>query len=628
MKPIRHLRIACALIAAPFTLAPGLASANEYATTLATLSKEIQQELPGIDESLTKKFIAATEAEFQAAQAAHKARLAASNKKVTDKAAAQKTSEDANKALEAAQAAAQTAAADLLAKLAPFLTSGKLDARLAKATLIAHATPADLERFAQQGPDHAALVQKWLDDAALARQALVAGGAKFGKYGEAMQIYTAIRNTSPKAKEGFFQSLALATALEHAVPIEQRNPADQTSAPTTIDPVKRYLHYEKAFLAGELDPEFKNLTVWELRMVVNCDAPDHILTWGREMLRNYRPDHLATSNPGWRYTKLIKTDVLYGSKNVKDDLPSLQQYQNILKNGGVCGRRAFFGRFLLRSFGIPTWGVTQKGHAAIGRWTPDGWVTNLGAGFQWSWWDKEECPRSGNHFLLETQARKAANDYLTVLRAQWISLILGEPAYNDRAGTNGGYWSNIAHYQSRAIATALQAKDLGAIGEDLGESNVSKSPDYIEKVDLTSADKEVVVAANGVITIPAIAFTTTAAKPSSFFPMAGPDGKKRLHYSRDMNGEQSFEYTFDAPTAGSYTLTAGIVTVQSDQTLTVTANGASAPVDIALPYTLGQWQDSPPATVSLTKGKNILRFTRPAGSRGLTMSKITLTPSI
>lgn len=627
MKSLHHLRIAYALAATPFALSVGHTSANEYATSLASLTQEVQQALPSIDESLKAKFIAATAAEFQAEQTATKARLAASDKKVADKAAAQKSSEDADNALESAKATALATATDLQAKLSPFLTSDKLDARLAKAALIANATPATLDSFSQQGAAQAASIKKLLGDDALMKQMLIAGGAKFGKFGEAMEIYTAIQSASPKAKEGFLQTLALATALEHAVPIKQSNPADQPSAPATVDPVKRYLHYEKAFLAGELDPHFKNLSVWDLRMVVNCDAPDHILTWGREMLRNYRPDHLVASNPGWRYTKLIKTDVLYGSKDQVNDLPSLQQYQNIIKTGGVCGRRAFVGRFLLRSFGIPSWGVTQKGHAAIGRWTPDGWVTNLGASFQWSWWDKDESPRSGANFLLETQARKDPDNFLTVLRAQWISIILGEPAYNDRAGNNGGYWSNFAHYQSRAIAAALKARDLGAVGEDLGESNHSKQPDFIEKVELTSADKQTTVAANGVITIPAIAFTTTAEKPSAFFAMTAADGAKRLHCSRDMIAEQHFEYTFEAPKPGSYTLTAGVVTVQSDQVLKLTANGSSEPVEIKLPYTIGQWQDTPPITISLTQGKNTLRFTRPAGSRGLTMSHLTLAPA-
>lgn len=88
----------------------------------------------------------------------------------------------------------------------------------------------------------------------------------------------------------------------------------------------------------------------------------------------------------------------------------MQNYQNIIRNGGVCGRRAFFGRFLLRAFGIPTWGVTQHKHAALSHWTPKGWVVNLGAGFEHSWWDKDEAPRSGSDFLLETQARAHPQD--------------------------------------------------------------------------------------------------------------------------------------------------------------------------------------------------------------------------
>ncbi len=75
------------------------------------------------------------------------------------------------------------------------------------------------------------------------------------------------------AKE-LFQRLALAVSLEHAVPVAQSNPEAQTDAPATVDPVKRYLHFEKAFLDGELDPGFKDLTVWDYRNVVNGDEPD------------------------------------------------------------------------------------------------------------------------------------------------------------------------------------------------------------------------------------------------------------------------------------------------------------------------------------------------------------------
>ena len=67
---------------------------------------------------------------------------------------------------------------------------------------------------------------------------------------------------------------ALAISLEHAVPVVQTNPAEDTNAPETVDPVKRYHHYKKAYLDGELDPTFKNLSTWDLRMVVNGDEPD------------------------------------------------------------------------------------------------------------------------------------------------------------------------------------------------------------------------------------------------------------------------------------------------------------------------------------------------------------------
>ena len=81
---------------------------------------------------------------------------------------------------------------------------------------------------------------------------LVADGAANGKYGEAIRIYTAIQKVSKKADAGVLQRLALAISLEHAVPIRQGNPKARTDAPETIDPVKRYLHYEKAYLDGEL----------------------------------------------------------------------------------------------------------------------------------------------------------------------------------------------------------------------------------------------------------------------------------------------------------------------------------------------------------------------------------------
>lgn len=352
-------------------------------------------------------------------------------------------------------------------------------------------------------------------------------------------------------------------------------------------------------------------------MVVDCDAPDHILAWGREMLRNYRPDHIYNPDYGWRYSATVKTEVPYGSENVKCDLTTLQNYQNIIKDGGICGRRAFFGRFILQSFGIPTWGVTQHKHAALSHWTPKGWVVNLGAGFEHSWWDKDEAPRSGADFLLETQAREHGPDYLKVLRAQWISRVLGEPQYNDRKKITGGFWSSMAHYQMGVLASTAVA--LGPLGQELGEANEPQGKQKVEQPKLIEGDKKVVIAPNGVITIPTVAFT----KPSGYHAaMRSYAGGMQLHCT----GGFKADYAVEVPQAGKYALTARVVTVQEGQKFLLAANDAKAPVEIAVPYTLGKWQQTKPVEISLVPGKNTIHFSLQDGSRGVTIKEFLLTP--
>lgn len=503
-----------------------------------------------------------------------------------------------------------------MADLEPFLSSDKLDAKLVKCTVLVEATPRGLAAFAQQSVEHAALVEKLLADDKLMKEMLIAGGASSGKYGPAMQIYATIQQASPKASDGVLQRLALATSLEHAVPIKQSNAQDQKNAPAFVDPVKRYLHYEKAYLDGELDPAFKNFSAWEYRLVVDCDAPDQILAWGREMLRTYRPDHIANPNYGWRYSATVKTDVRYGSQDVKNDLPSLHEYQNIPKNGGVCGRRAFFGRFILRSFGIPVWGVTQHKHAALSHWTPKGWVVNLGAGFHASWWDKDEVARSGSDFLLETQARENPQEYVKVLRAQWVSRALGEQAYNDRKKVDGGFWSSLAHYQ--AVMIAAHALELGPLGQELAEANEPQDKQTQSQAPVAATDEQVAQSQNGTVTIPAVA-TTKPTGPSAAMKSFG--GGMQLHCS----GGFKAQYVVEAPQTGKYALVARVATLQEGQKFLFAANGAQQPVEIAVPYTIGLWHQTKPVVIPLNKGQNVLQFAVKDGSRGVSIKDFTLT---
>lgn len=521
----------------------------------------------------------------------------------------------AKAALAEARAKELQAAKDLLAGVMPFLSNEKFDAHLVKCAVLANATPKGLAEFAGQGVEQEALVNKLLSDPVLMKAMLEAGGAKAGRYGQVMQIYTGILKASPKARDGILHRLALGTSLEHALPVKQINAVSDTNAPTVVDPVQRYLHYEKAYLAGELDPAFKHMSAWECRLIVNSYAPDHILTWGREMLRNYRPDHIFTKDHGWRYSGIVGTDAVYRHSNEYTDTDSLHLFQNIVKNGGICGRRAFLGRYICKSFGIPTWGVAQPAHGAVGRWTPTGWVINYGAGWDTSWGPPEETEtgRRGWHFLLETQARQYPTEFIKVLRAQWTGDVLNEAKHNSSHAGSGGPWNVLALFQKRLIVAEAKPTELAALGTELGEANESAEAKAraVAQATVTEDDRKVLTASNGVITVPAAA-CNGAQLTNSFL------GGQQMTC-----GGSPFSFEIDAPQAGKYRIQARVVTLR-DVTLQFTLNNAPEPTAFPLPYTIGQWQQAMPVEVTLIQGKNTFKFSKPPTSA--TIKDFILTP--
>jgi len=590
-----------------------------YSDQLKALQAEIEVALPNVGVRQKAAFLKAYQGE--AAAISNELRTMQAQSKAKDKEAAAKAHAAAKETLALAKTNAQAPANAVLTDLEKFLASDKLDAKLVKYVVLAEATPRGLAEFAQQGTEQEALVEKLLADAALMKQMVIADGAEGGKYGQAMKIYTDIQKASAKAGNGVLQRLALGISLEHAVPIGQSNPPAQTDAPATVDPVKRYQHFEKAFLDGELDPGFKDLTVWEYRSAVNGNEPDWTLAWGREMLRNYRPDEISTSDYRWRYVEAVKTEVKYGSQDQKNDLPTQQQYQNIIMNGGVCGRRAFFGRFILRSFGIPTLARPQPGHATLVHWTPAGWVINLGA--TWGWGRVEN--NSDFDFLAMTQARKVEAAYPRVQRAQWVGAALGEQRAFGFHAAASGFWKGVALYRQRAIIEKAKAVTLAAVGTDIGEANESKEKEVVKVVTVTESDRKIVVGQDGVITIPAAACSKPTKSTGKIRLMKSYLGGMQLHYNR-LGGAEEFEYTFEAPAAGKYALIARVVTTSADQHLLVAANGAKEPTDIAVPFTVGMWDKTQPVEVSLVKGRNVLRFSRNEPVKGLTIKDFTLTP--
>ena len=432
---------------------------------------------------------------------------------------------------------------------ASFMLSDKLDALLVKYVVLLDASPRGLAEYAQQGKEHQKRVEQLLADAALMKRMLVADGAKakrngrtYGpaRYGKAMEIYTAIRKATSKASGGILERLALAIALEHAVPMVQTNPKNQENAPATIDPIKRYFHYEKAYLAGELDPTFKDLSVWSLRMVINGDEPDETLAWGRRMLRNFKPDHIYESNFGWRYVGIVSSEVKYGSGDVKYDRPELQKYQNIIMNGGICGRRAFFGRFILRSFGVPTTARPSRGHGALARWTPGGWCVNLGPGWG-SGWTATPYHKDVD-FLASSKARKDEAAFLHVKRAQWIGDVFGEKRvygendpslrFNSLVTLKPNFWNRMALQAQTKIISDLKAVTLEALGAELGESNKPTIAQQILSAPISADDKVIRYGQDGVISIPAAGYTQSSGNPREVLAMKSFEGGMQIFLPR------------------------------------------------------------------------------------------------
>ncbi len=540
-----------------------------------------------------------------------------------DRPAAKKAYEDARQQLEEAQGAVITAMNAL--GINEFLADDTHDANFAKFIVLNDATPAALASFAARGIRPRGMIDRMLGDEHMLVQMAVADGANDGNYIRAMEILHDIEAASPKAKEeGPLQRLALAIALEHATPVAQRNAVADTDAPDTVDPVGRYLQFEEAYLADELDPGFATLTVWDMRMVVDGEEPDEISRWGREMLRSYRPDHITTSNQGWRYVALVRSDIPYGSSHVKYDRDDLHFFQNILMNGGICGRRAFIGRFLLRSHGMPTIARPQTGHASLARWTPDGWVINLGGGWGHGW--TRTAYRDDRDFLATTQARALGDHFLQVKRARWIGEVMGENrvwGHYDRVEPE--FWHSLALNIQRHLIEAADAQTLGPLGEDIAEATETREHIEIPDVHISDRDRRIRVE-DGLIRIPAAATSRPTGSGNGIQFMDSFLGGTQLHYGRAANNP-SFEYAVQSRNRGKYALFARVATASWRQSFEVTVNGDTT-VRMPLPHTVGLWQATEPVEIDLNNGRNVLEFKRDYEGRGagISISEFVLVP--
>lgn len=524
------------------------------------------------------------------------------------------------------QAELLSAAEPLVADLSALLSSDKLDSKLLPIAILTHGTPRGFAEFAQKGTAQEKLIEQLFADEALMRQVLEAGGANGGAYGNMMEIYTAILAKSEKARERgtIFQRLALGTAIH--MPWKGQPEAGVHGivhrTQYDIDQVERYLYYEKAHLAGELDPAFPNFNTWECRFITDSEYSNEDLTWIRNMLRVYRPDHITTKDEKWRYVRFIKDDVPYCSTTHDPTIGSAAQEQAAL--GGICGRRAFLGRLSTRAFGIPTRASTQTAHAAMSRWTPNGWVICLGAWWSVAW----NGPQGGLDFLLDSQARES-EDYQHVLRAQWMGDAFVEEDVNigpGKYGIGGGFWESLAFVKKQLIVKKAEIKALELVGGmELGESDNLIGDEKGETIDISEEFTDIKVAEDGSITIPAVACYSPRESSDRIIFLKSWDKGYQLHYSRLGQRPELFKYRLELPAETEYELTADVATVSLNGELLVRIN-RDEPLPFAIPYNKGFWSTSKPIRVKLSEGRNTISITARTPNRGVSIKNWYLKP--
>ncbi len=594
---------------------------KEYSDQLDAISKEILAALPKIDPQKKEAFEAAR-AELGALKAPREDDPEAVHKAY-------------HLAKPLAEAKALESARPLIADTTKLLGGNALDGKLIKGAILRHGTPAGLAEFAQQSDDRKALLDKLFADETLMKQILTSGGANGGEYGEAMQVYHSILEASESArKPGILQRLALGTSLHQ--PWLDENQKGSVNGIVFIDhrtpdgQVARYLHYERAFLAGELDPQFKDFNAWECRFITNDPYTNEELTWVRSMLRQFRPDHITNPDQKWRYTRVVKSDLPYCSTRHDDSLGMPQQ--QALALGGICGRRAFFGRFVARAFGIPARRSTQSGHAAMNRWTPDGWVVNFGA-----WWSMNWCgPQGGLDFYLDSRAREFEEDYLQVLRAQWIGDALGQEDVSLRQyAQGGGFWDGLAFYVKRAVVEdanleqATADAELATLSAEearlLGESDEVLGDGEVQEIEIPEEDKKILIAGDGTMTVPAVACTGPRNNTDKVAFLDSWDGGMQIHYQRLGKRPELLKYTVETTAAGKYEMTMKVCTVSKPAPVIARLNRRTL-VNKTLPYTKGDWQRTEPELIELREGRNTIQLTFRAPNRGVSIKDFQLKP--
>jgi len=287
---------------------------------------------------------------------------------------------------------------------------------------------------------------------------------------------------------------------------------------------------------------------------------------------------------------------------------------------------SWFGRFMLKSFGLPSWGSKFRRKEGYTRWTPDGWVALNGADWDNCAWNG----KTGKDFKTEVEARNKApfEEYFKrLVTLQCLADIVdGDP--NQIAEEEKDVLHPERIWRSMAIVSMellfqTEPEVLRTFkreGKGLVETNCEK---YLDKYQRDKDEPDIKY--NSKLDQLVVPASKHGFKGGNTVVIESFEGGKQLNFVAD--GAVEYEIPDDLP-SGSYTLTFEVCTVSSKQhPLMLKPDDDSDYIDLLVPYTKGEWATTEGVIVQLQPGST-MRFSRPKGSLGLAIKKFTFTGTL
>ena len=449
---------------------------------------------------------------------------------------------------------------------------------------------------------------------------------------EALAIWQKVQQADPESKDGMYLKMAIGMGINPP-------PAEGSHSKIAIDPVKRYLYFKAADKQGELVKSFKGLTAWEYSKLFNNNGPtasDEEFTWGREMLRSFRPD-LAVD------CKVVDIVSMVWRRNSPNPYTNMQ---TMLQGGGKCGPRAFFGVFINQAFGIPSIGVGQPKHACVAFKASDpsiepqpgsAWKVVYGGGWAVSTLEGLKGP----DFVEGIEARMRVAQFSQVEHLRWLAASLTDPAQAAAviaAANTAADPKQANKIDLTATGKAEEAEaDPGAVAASrFGKSTPATKPQGpVKPVGSGKADAPIQAAA-GVLKVEAGAFFDTAGKPAwagvpYVLLLDSYGGGKQVYFQQQMQFQWA-DYRVEVPAAGTYQITMKAACINTDQLLEV-LSGETKLATVDIPLSFGLWQQTKPVELKLDKGAQTLRIQTPVSvaaenhKRGIALKEFELKPT-